>query len=145
MHHCVALHQILFDLTKTFYIVNRTTLWTIHGKLSCPPQFINMFMQLHCDMKVHVNFNVSFLKPISINNRVKQRNIPVPTLLAIYFTVSLICISKLWNRCLHSIKNCKEILWSCTLYYSQRLPRLLFRSCSTLTMQILLKEIYKCH
>ncbi|XP_014784919.1 uncharacterized protein LOC106879754 [Octopus bimaculoides] len=85
IEHRIALYQVFVDLTKSFYTVNRTFLWTILGKLGCPPQFVNLSKQLHSDMKARLNFNRSLSEPISIENGVKQGDIAAPTLFPIYF------------------------------------------------------------
>ena len=82
--HHMAHYQIFVGLTNAFDI-----LWTILSKLGYPPDFVNMFMQLYHDMKIYVDFSVSLLEPISINNQVKQGNISAPTHFSIYFTVTL--------------------------------------------------------
>ena len=85
----VPLYQVFVDLTKAFDTVNRSALWIILGKLGCPPEFVNMFKQLHRDMKAQVNFNGSLSNPIAVDNGVKQGDIPAPTLFSIYFAVAL--------------------------------------------------------
>ena len=50
----VCLSVCLYDLTKTFDIVNRSALWIILGKLKCSPQFVEMYKQLHHNMKARV-------------------------------------------------------------------------------------------
>ena len=89
IEHQVALYQVFIDPTKAFYAANRSALWTILGKLGCPPEFVNMFKQLHRDMKAHFNFNGSLSEPIAIDNRVKQGDISSPTLFSIFFAVTL--------------------------------------------------------
>ena len=86
----VSLYQVFVDLTKAFDTVNRSALWIILGKLGCPPQFVNMFKQLHRNMKARVNFNGSLSEPISIDNGVKQGDIPAPMLFSIYFAMCLV-------------------------------------------------------
>ena len=89
IEHQVALYQVFVDLTKAFDTVNRSALWIILGKLGCPSEFVDMFKQLHRDMKGYFNFNGSLSKPIDIDNGVKQGDIPAPTLFSIYFAVTL--------------------------------------------------------
>ena len=84
----VPLYQVFVNLTKAIDTVNRSALWKL-GKLECPPQFIEMLKQLHHNMKARVNVNVSLSEPISVDNGVKQGDIPAPTLLSIYFAVML--------------------------------------------------------
>ena len=86
----VSLYQVFVDLTKAFDTVNQSALWIILGKLGCPPQFVNMFKQLHRNMKARVNFNGSLSEPISIDNGVKQEDIPAPMLFSIYFAMCLV-------------------------------------------------------
>jgi hypothetical protein len=89
IEHRVALYQVFVDLTKAFDTVNRSSLWIILGKLGCPPEFVNMFKQLHRDMKARFNFNGSLSEPIAIDNGVKQGDIPAPTLFSIFLAVTL--------------------------------------------------------
>ena len=53
----VTLYQIFIDLTKAFYTVNRTALWTILGKHVYPTPFVNI---LHRDIKARTTFNGLF-------------------------------------------------------------------------------------
>ena len=85
----VPLYQVFVDLTKAFDTVNRTALWKILGKLGCPTTFIRMLKELHRNMKARVTFNGSLSEDISVDNGVKQGDIPAPTLFSIYFAVVL--------------------------------------------------------
>ena len=85
----MPLYQVFVDLTKAFDTVNREALWKVLGKLGCPPVFVHMFRQLHRDMKARVAFNGKLSDEISVENGVKQGDIPAPTLFSIYFTVLL--------------------------------------------------------
>ena len=69
------------DLPKAFDIVNRSALWIILEKLGCPSGFVDLLKQLHLNMKAR--------EPISIDNGVKQGDIPAPTVFSIYFAVTL--------------------------------------------------------
>ena len=83
----VSLYQIFVDLTKPFDTVNRDALWKVLGKLGCPPTFMHMFRELHWDMKARVAFNGRLSDKISVDNYVKQGDIPAPTPFSIYFAV----------------------------------------------------------
>ena len=96
IEHQVALYQVFVDLTKAFDTVNRNALWIILGKLGCPPEFVEMFKQLHRNMKGLFNFNGSLSEPIAIDNGVKQGDIPAPILFSIFFAVTLT----------HAFQNC---------------------------------------
>ena len=96
IEHHVGLYQVFVDLTKAFDTVNRQALWIILGKLGCPPEFVELFKQLHRDMKGRFNFNGSLSDPIAIDNGVKQGDIPAPILFSIYFAMALI----------YAFKNC---------------------------------------
>ena len=85
----VSLYQVFVDVTKAFDTVNRDALWKVLGKLGCPPTFVYMFRELHRDMKAQVAFNGRLSDEISIDNDVKQGDIPAPTLFSIYFAVLL--------------------------------------------------------
>ena len=85
----VPLYQVFVDLTKAFDTVNRDALWTILGKLGCPEQFVEMLKKLHLNMKARVNVNGVLSDPVSVDNGVKQGDIPAPTLFSIYFATML--------------------------------------------------------
>ena len=70
-------------MRKAFDAINRSTLWIILGKLGCPPQFLDMFEQLLCNMKARVNVNESLFEPIPVDNGVKQGDILTPTFFSI--------------------------------------------------------------
>ena len=83
----VGLYQVFIDLTKAFDTVNRTALWQILRKLGCPDKFTNILKSFHDDMKVWVSLSGQLSDPISVENGVKQGDIPAPTLFAIYFYI----------------------------------------------------------
>ena len=85
----IPLYQVFVDLTKAFDTVNREALWKVLGKLGCPPTFVHMFKELHRNMKARVTFNGQLSEEISIDNGVKQGDIPAPTLFSIYLAVLL--------------------------------------------------------
>ena len=85
----VPLYQVFVDLTEAFDTEIRNALWIIQGKLGCPPQFVEILKQLHCNMKGRVNLNGSLSEPIPVDNGVKRGDIPAPTLFSIYFAVVL--------------------------------------------------------
>ena len=86
---CMPLYQVFVDLTKAFDTVNRDALWRIFGKIGCPQSFVDKFRQLHRNMKAQVNFNGQLSEQISVDNGVKQGNIPAPTLFSIYLSAIL--------------------------------------------------------
>ena len=55
------------------------------GKLGCPLTFVHMFRELHRDMKARVAFNGRLSDEISVDNVVKQGDIPAPTLFILQF------------------------------------------------------------
>ena len=81
--------QVFVDLTKAFDTVNRDALWKVLGKLCCLPTFVHIFRELHGDMKARVAFSGRLSDEISVDNGVKQGDIPAPTLFSIYFAVLL--------------------------------------------------------
>ena len=83
----VGLYQVFIDLTKAFDTVNRSALWKILSKLGCPDKFTNILKSFHDDMKVWVALSGDLSDPISVENGVKQGDIPAPTLFAIYFYI----------------------------------------------------------
>ena len=85
----VPLYQVFVDLTKAFDIIKCSVIRAIFGKLGCPYEFFEMLKQLHHNMKVRVNVNGSLIAPDSVDNGVKQGDIPAPTLFSIYFSAML--------------------------------------------------------
>ena len=83
----VGLYQVFIDLTKAFDTVNRTALWQILGKLGCPDKFVRIIKSFHDDMKVWVSVSGDLSDPITVENGVKQGDIPAPTLFALYFYI----------------------------------------------------------
>ena len=83
----IGLYQVFIDLTKAFDTVNRTALWQILRKLGCPDKYTNILKSFHDDMKVWVSLSGELSDPISVENGVKQGDIPAPTLFAIYFYI----------------------------------------------------------
>ena len=83
----VGLYQVFIDLTKAFDTVNRSALWQILRKLGCPDKFTNILKSFHDDMNVCVSLSGDLSDPISVENGVKQGDIPAPTLFAIYFFI----------------------------------------------------------
>ena len=53
------LYQVFVDLNKAFDTVNREALWKILTQIGCPSTFVNMFKELHRNMKARVR--ASFL------------------------------------------------------------------------------------
>jgi len=55
---CRDQHQDLYmafiDLTKAFDTADRTSLWTILGKIGCPLKFVTMVRLLHDQMEASV-------------------------------------------------------------------------------------------
>lgn len=83
----VGLYQVFIDLTKAFDTVNRGALWEILQKMGCPIKFVTILKSFHDDMRVRVSASGELSDPISVENGVKQGDIPAPTLFAIYFYV----------------------------------------------------------
>eukprot|EP00106_Octopus_bimaculoides_P000304 XP_014767746.1 PREDICTED: uncharacterized protein LOC106867398 [Octopus bimaculoides] len=81
------LYQVFIDLTKAFDSINRIALWEIPKKLGCPEKFVRMLRQFHDKAEVRVKAEGILSDPISVENCVKQGNIPAPTLFAMYFTI----------------------------------------------------------
>ena len=89
LEQCMPLYQVFVDLTKAFDTVNREALWVVLGKCGCPPEFVDKFKQLHRSMKAQVNFDGQLSEKFSVDNGVKQGDIPAPTLFSIYLSALL--------------------------------------------------------
>ena len=85
----MPLYQVFVDLTKAFDTVNREALWIVLSKFGCPPAFVDKFKQLHSSMKAQVNFDGKLSEKFSVDNGVKQGDIPAPTLFSIYLSAIL--------------------------------------------------------
>ena len=85
----VPLYQVFVDLTKAFDTVNRDALWTILGKVGCPPVFVNLLKRLHNGMKARIVMSGRLSDEIPIDNGVKQGDVLAPTLFSIFFSVIL--------------------------------------------------------
>ncbi|XP_014770758.1 uncharacterized protein LOC106869505 [Octopus bimaculoides] len=89
----MPLYQVFINLTKAFDMVNRDALWIVLCKLGCPTHFVSLFEKLHSNMKAQVVFNGNLSDEFSVDNGVKQGDIPAPTLFSIYFA-ALLCKSE---------------------------------------------------
>ncbi|XP_014786439.1 uncharacterized protein LOC106880825 [Octopus bimaculoides] len=76
----IPLHEIFIDLIKAFDLVNREALWIVLCKLGRPTHFVSIFKELHRNMKAQVVFNGELSHEFSVDNGVKQGDIPAPTL-----------------------------------------------------------------
>ena len=76
----MPLYQVFVYLTKAFDTVNCEALWIVLSKFGCPPAFVGKFKKLHCCMMAQVNFNGKLSEKFSVDNGVKQGDIPAPTL-----------------------------------------------------------------
>ena len=85
----MPLYQVFVDLTKAYDTVNRDALWIVLGRNGCPPEFVDKFRQLHSSMKAQVNFDGQLSEKFSVDNGVKQGDIPAPTLFSIYLSAML--------------------------------------------------------
>ena len=80
---------MFIDLTKTFHTVSKKGLWLIMERFSCPPNFLNLFIQLHEDQHGQVRLNSDLSKPFPIANGVKQGCCLALTLFSILFSMML--------------------------------------------------------
>ena len=85
----MPLYQLFVDLKKAFDTINRAALWVILGRIGCPPTFVKMFQELYRNMKAPVAFNGQLSGEFTVDNGVKQGDIPAPTLFPIYFAILL--------------------------------------------------------
>ena len=83
----VDIYQVFIDLTKAFDTVNRGALWEILKRMGCPGKFVKILKSFHDDMTVRVLASGELSEPITVENGVKQGDIPAPTLFAIYFYI----------------------------------------------------------
>eukprot|EP00106_Octopus_bimaculoides_P020069 XP_014787511.1 PREDICTED: serine hydroxymethyltransferase-like [Octopus bimaculoides] len=81
------LYQVFYELTKAFDSINRIALWETLKKLGCPEKFVRMLRQFHDKMEVSANVGGTLSDPISLENGVKQGDIPAPALFAMYFAI----------------------------------------------------------
>lgn len=79
--------SLLSVVGKVLCTVNRDALWEILKRLGCPDKFVTILKLFHDDMKAVINVGGKLADPISVENGVKQGDIPAPTLFALYFTM----------------------------------------------------------
>ena len=84
-----GLYVSFVDLTKAFDTVSRKGLWLILERLSCPPKFLSMIIQLHEGQHGQVRLNNDLSEPFPIVNGVKQGCVLAPTLFSIFFSMML--------------------------------------------------------
>ena len=70
------LYQVFVDMA--FDTVNREAFWKTVAKIGCPKAFVNIFKELHGNMKTRVTFNGQLLGELVIDNGVKQGAILLP-------------------------------------------------------------------
>jgi len=84
---CREQHQDLYmafiDLTKAFDTADRTSLWTILGKIGCPLKFVTMVL-LHDQMEAFVLVDGQKSESFRVQTGVKQGCVIVPMLFSIY-------------------------------------------------------------
>ncbi|XP_029656159.1 uncharacterized protein LOC115230065 [Octopus sinensis] len=112
------LYLIFNDLRKAFDSINGIALSEILKKLGFPEKFVRMLRQLHDNMKVRANVGGTLSDPISLENGVKQGDIPAPTL----FAMSPLYCSKINDTQQISLPNptFHEFLFRLTLRHSCR-------------------------
>jgi hypothetical protein len=81
--------MVFVDLTKAFDSVNREGLWTVLERFGCPDHFVQVIMNLHCDMKATISSWDKLSDPFPVNNGVKQGCVLAPTLFSIYLAAVL--------------------------------------------------------
>ena len=59
----MGLYATFIDLTKAFDKVSRTGLWLILKRLACPPEFLQMVIQLHENQRGQVRLNGDLSEP----------------------------------------------------------------------------------
>lgn len=89
MEQNYPLYQDFINFAKAFDLLNREALWKLLCKLGCPLTFIHILKDLHRNMTARFTFNVELSEEITVDNSVKQGDIPAPTLFLIYFAVVL--------------------------------------------------------
>jgi len=85
---CREQHQDLYmafiDLTKAFDTVDRTSFWTILGKIGCPLKFVTMVRLLHDQMEASVLVDGQKSESFRVQTGVKQGCVIAPMLFSIY-------------------------------------------------------------
>ncbi|XP_076061594.1 uncharacterized protein LOC143037342 [Oratosquilla oratoria] len=84
-----GLYATFVDLTKAFDTVSRTGLWLILERLGCPPNFLQMVIQLHENQRSQIRLNGDLSEPFPISNGVKQGCVLALTLFSIFFNMML--------------------------------------------------------
>lgn len=89
------LYALFVDFTKAFDSVDRDALWTVLGKLGCPPKFINIVKSLHFGMRARVRHCGTTSTDFTVDTGVKQGCVLAPTLFSLYLTA--ICMEAFRN------------------------------------------------
>ena len=91
----LSFYHCFIDLSKSFDITNRSTIWKILLKLCCPEKLVGLIWSLHDGMKARVAFCEALPNELPVDTGVKQGDISAPMLFTIYFTVVfLVAFSK---------------------------------------------------
>ena len=77
------LYVVFVDFTKTFYTVDRTTLWKILEIYGCPDKLVNIIKQFHYEMKAQVSVGGEPSDAFVVNHGVKQGCVLAPTLFSL--------------------------------------------------------------
>jgi len=84
------LHISFIDLTKVFDSVNRSGLWSVLTKMSCPQKFVNIICSLHDGMTGQVIDDGEISVAFGITNRTKQGCVLAQMLFCIFFAIMLL-------------------------------------------------------
>lgn len=83
------LYIAFIDFTKAFDTVNRQLLFSILGKIGCPPKLIRLIKSLYTDVKARLIIDGDLSKLFDYNGGVKQGCKLAPTLYGIYAAILL--------------------------------------------------------
>ena len=80
------LYLAFVDLTKAFYLVDRTSLFTVLAKVGCPQTLLALIRSFHEGMQARFQYNGAISDSFTINEGVKPGYVLAPTLFGLYFS-----------------------------------------------------------
>ena len=89
---------MFIDLTKAFDSVNRTRLYKVLGRISCPPKLLQMIYSFPNRITAWVSFDWDISEPFNLRCGMKQAYVMTPILFGIYLSFPLCCVFLLSDR-----------------------------------------------
>ena len=94
LEHQRELYAVFVDLTKAFDSVDRSALWEILLKISCPHDFVTIIRSFYDGTRAMVVENGEFSPSIDVSNGTKQGCVLAPLLFIIFFSMMFLVAFK---------------------------------------------------